>query len=79
MAAVSATGLDRTILREALAATLVKDETDRAAFDAAFDEHFPLLAADGSTGKGKRRGARTGGEGDASQASRAGSGTGAGA
>jgi uncharacterized protein with von Willebrand factor type A (vWA) domain len=79
MAAVSAAGLDRVVLREALAATLVKDEADRAAFDAAFDEHFPLLAADGSTGKGKRRGARTGGEGDPSQASRAGSGTGSGA
>ncbi|MFN8601008.1 MAG: VWA domain-containing protein [Candidatus Binatia bacterium] len=79
MAAVSATGLERDVLREALAATLVKDEGDRAAFDAAFDAHFPLLAADGSTGKGKQRGARTGGEGDASQASRAGSGTGSGA
>lgn len=79
MAAVSETGLEREVLREALAATLVKDESDRTVFDATFDAHFPLLAADGSTGKGKRRGARTGGEGDASQASRAGSGTGSGA
>ena len=78
MAAVSAAGLERDVLREALAATLVKDEGDRAAFDAAFDAHFPLLAADGSTGKGKQRGARTGGEGAASQAPRAGSGTGSG-
>lgn len=78
MAAVSAAGLDRDVLREALSATLVKDESDRTAFDAAFDAHFPLLAADGSTGKGKRRGPRTGGEGDAAQASRGGSGTGSG-
>ncbi len=34
MAAVSAAGLERDVLREALAATLVKDEGDRAAFDA---------------------------------------------
>lgn len=79
MAAVSAAGLDRAVLREALAATLVKDESDRSAFDAAFDEHFPLLAGDGSTGKGRRRGPRTGGEGDAAQGTRAGSGTGSGA
>lgn len=79
MAAVSAAGLDRAVLREALSATLVKDESDRASFDAAFDAHFPLLAADGSTGKGKRRGPRAGGEGDAAQASHAGSGTGSGA
>jgi uncharacterized protein with von Willebrand factor type A (vWA) domain len=78
MAAVSAAGVARDVLREALAATLVKDESDRPRFEAAFDAHFPLLAADGSTGEGKRRGPRTGGADDAAQATRAGSGTGSG-
>ncbi|MEW6272904.1 MAG: hypothetical protein AB1689_26815, partial [Thermodesulfobacteriota bacterium] len=40
MAAISAAGVEREVMREALAASLVKDEADRAAFDAAFDEHF---------------------------------------
>jgi hypothetical protein len=78
MAAVAVAGVDRDVLREALAATLVKDEGDRASFDAAFDAHFPLLPLDGSSGKGSRRGARVGGSSDDAQASRAGSGSGSG-
>jgi len=78
MAAVEAAGVERTVLREALAATLVKDEEDRGAFDAAFEQHFPLLGLDGSTGKGTRRGPRSGGEGEASGATRGGSGAGSG-
>src|SRR4029450_8551610 len=36
LAAVAAAGLERETLREALGATLVKDEHDRAAFDRVF-------------------------------------------
>jgi uncharacterized protein with von Willebrand factor type A (vWA) domain len=42
MAAVAAAGVERPVLREALAAALVKDESDRATFDRLFDEAFPL-------------------------------------
>src|SRR5262245_46226218 len=42
LVAVAVAGLDRETLREALAATLVKDEHDRAAFDRLFDIAFPL-------------------------------------
>src|SRR4030095_15555918 len=45
LAAVAAGGLERETLREALAATLVKDEHDRAAFDRLFDIAFPLGGA----------------------------------
>ena len=38
--AVAAAGLERIRLREALAATLVKDEADRPAFDREFDLYF---------------------------------------
>ncbi|MBY0276690.1 hypothetical protein K2Z84_15220, partial [Candidatus Binatia bacterium] len=72
MAAVSLAGVDRDVLREALAATLVKEERDRAAFDAAFEAHFPLLAQDGSSGQGRQRGPRSGGRGDEVAASRGG-------
>jgi uncharacterized protein with von Willebrand factor type A (vWA) domain len=78
MAAVEAAGIAREVLREALAAALVKDEQDRAAYDASFDEHFPLLAADGSEGKGTKRGPRRGGAGSGG-ASGQGSSEGAGA
>src|SRR3972149_4940564 len=47
VAAVSAAGVDREVLREALAATLVKDEAERATFDRLFDIAFPLVGADG--------------------------------
>jgi hypothetical protein len=42
VAAVAAAGVDRPVLREALATTLVKDERDRATFDDLFDQTFPL-------------------------------------
>ncbi|SRR5579875_32920 len=38
--AVPASGLDRTRMREALAATLIKDEADRPSFDREFDAFF---------------------------------------
>jgi len=42
-AAVAAAGVERAVLREALAATLVKDEADRPAFDARFEAMFPAV------------------------------------
>jgi hypothetical protein len=42
MQAVGVVGVDRERLREALAATLVKDERDRGVFDDVFERHFPL-------------------------------------
>jgi len=51
MNAVAAAGLARDRMREALAATLVKDEADRILFDEAFDRFFAAPA----TGTGRRR------------------------
>jgi len=42
MRAVSAVGIERAGLREALAATLIKDEADRPVFDAVFDRFFAV-------------------------------------
>jgi len=72
VAAVGAAGVERHILREALATTLVKDEHDRSTFDALFDVAFPAEpAADPRRPARKRRsgagepalGGRRGGEG----------------
>ncbi len=43
--AAAAAGLDRIRLREALAATLIKDEADRATFDREFDLYFRAAPA----------------------------------
>jgi uncharacterized protein with von Willebrand factor type A (vWA) domain len=40
--AVGHAGIERPVLREALAATLVKDHADRAVFDEVFDRYFAL-------------------------------------
>src|SRR5580704_7275400 len=40
MSAIAAAGLERTPMREALAATLIKDEDDRHIFDAIFASFF---------------------------------------
>ena len=53
--AVAAAGVEREVLREALAATLLKDESERSTFDAVFDETFPLLGA-GTPSRRRRRG-----------------------
>jgi len=42
MHAVAVVGVERERLREALAASLVKDERDRPVFDDVFERHFPL-------------------------------------
>src|SRR5260370_37982175 len=51
MNAVAAAGLARDRMREALAATLVKDEADRVLFDEAFGRFFAAAA----TEPGRRR------------------------
>src|SRR5690349_11473501 len=61
--AVAAAGVEREVLREALAASLVKHEADRPAFDALFEAMFPLVGADGETGGRRKRRARAGGDG----------------
>jgi uncharacterized protein with von Willebrand factor type A (vWA) domain len=51
--AVAAAGIERERLREALAATLVKDHADRATFDSVFDRYFALPRASRKA-KGRR-------------------------
>jgi len=60
--AVGAAGVERDVLREALATTLVKDETDRPAFDTLFDEMFPLVGAGEERGRRRRRAPRPAGD-----------------
>jgi uncharacterized protein with von Willebrand factor type A (vWA) domain len=74
VAAVAAAGVDREVLREALAASLVKDEDDRPTFDACFEEAFPLVSAAAGSRRGKQ--SRRGGTGEPGE--RAGGGRGAG-
>lgn len=50
-AAVARAGVERPVLREALAATLVKDHADRAAFDVVFDHYFALPPRAVDTGR----------------------------
>jgi uncharacterized protein with von Willebrand factor type A (vWA) domain len=62
--AVAAAGVERDVLREALAATLVKDEADRAAFDARFEVMFPAVGrARVEPRKGRRGGGQPAGSG----------------
>src|SRR5438128_4469313 len=63
VSAVLAAGVEREVLREALAAALVKDEADRAAFDVSFEEAFPLLGATRAPGRRRQRTAEGGGGG----------------
>jgi uncharacterized protein with von Willebrand factor type A (vWA) domain len=63
--AVGAAGVERPVLREALAATLVKDERDRAAFDRLFGEAFPLGERARPAAARRRRRAEGGGRGGA--------------
>src|SRR5579871_682462 len=64
MEAVAAAGIERPVLREALATALVKDEADRPVFDRLFDEAFPLRGAERTAGR-RRRPAPAGGAGHA--------------
>ena len=61
MRAVAAAGVEREVLREALAACLVKDESDRPTFDPLFDELFPAVGAAGEEGRRRRRAKGPGG------------------
>src|SRR5262250_1425185 len=61
VAAVAAAGVEREVLRESLAAALVKDEGDRPAFDALFEAMFPLVGATSGEAGRKRRRAESGG------------------
>src|SRR5262249_20180186 len=53
--AVAAAGIERETLREALAATLVKDEGERPTFDRLFEIAFPLGGRDAEAGRRRRR------------------------
>ncbi|HEV7733645.1 MAG TPA: VWA domain-containing protein [Candidatus Binatia bacterium] len=55
LSAVGAAGVEREVLREALAATLVKDERDRPAFDPLFDVAFPLVGEPAVVGRRPQR------------------------
>ena len=57
--AAAAVGVEREPLREALAASIVKDEADRATFDEVFDRFF----TSGEPARRKHREPRSGGEG----------------
>lgn len=61
--AVAVAGVEREVLRETLAATVLKDEGDRPAFDRLFEAHFPLGGAGETPGRG-RRGAAGAGAGE---------------
>jgi hypothetical protein len=62
--AVAAVGVERDLLHEALAASLVKDEEDRPLFDEIFARFF---AGPGSRRRGKRQEKASGGEGQRSK------------
>src|SRR5262245_59184951 len=62
--AVAAVGVERDLLREALAAAVVKDERDRSGYDRLFDVHFPLVGAGDAPGRKRRRNAGGGGAGE---------------
>src|SRR5207244_11227362 len=53
--AVAAAGVQREVLRESLAACLVKDEEDRPVFDRLFDASFPLVGAEREAGRRRKR------------------------
>ena len=72
-AAVARAGLERAVLRETLAATLVKDHADRATFDDVFDRYFalpirarskPATARPARDGDGTGRGGADAGRGE---------------
>lgn len=69
LAAVGVAGIEREVLREALAATLVKDERDRPTFDPLFDVAFPLIGADAASRRTKRARQPTGSPGGAGRGS----------
>ena len=73
VAAVAAAGVEREVLREALAACLVKAEGDRPPFDALFEQMFPLGGRDDDGPGRRRRRASGGGAGERPGSTRRGS------
>jgi hypothetical protein len=61
--AVAWAGVERGVLRDALAAALIKDEHDRPVFLAAFEVTFPARAAEVTAGARRKRGRRSGAAG----------------
>lgn len=76
--AAAAVGVERHVLRDALAATLVKDEADRPVFLAAFERVFPATPRAAAAARERRRGG-SGGAGAGDHAGGAAGETGAGA
>lgn len=74
--AVEVAGIERSALREALAATLVKHEDDRPAFDEAFEAFFVIPPAEGG-GRTRKRSARTASAGSGGGSPSGGAGAGA--
>jgi uncharacterized protein with von Willebrand factor type A (vWA) domain len=64
--AAAVAGVERTVFRECLAATLVKDHGDRPAFDEVFDRYFGVPSEANKRRREKRRGEEEGrgGEGE---------------
>lgn len=75
-AAVAAAGVEREVLREALAASLVKDEADRPTFDRLFEEMFPGSGGGSEEGRRRRRARGMGGGGVPGGAGQGGTATG---
>jgi uncharacterized protein len=73
--AVEVGGIERAALREALAATLVKHEDDRSAFDEVFEAFFAMPPPSGG-GRARKRSARTATAGSAGGSRAGGSGAG---
>src|SRR5947199_8614244 len=69
--AVAAAGVQREVLRESLAACLVKDEEDRPVFDRLFDASFPLVGAERDAGRRRKPLAGWGGGRATARAARA--------
>lgn len=68
LAAVTVAGIERPALREALAATLVKDHADRPLFDELFERFFAVADPSGAKPRQRRQGGEgsgRGGEGEA--------------
>jgi len=74
VSAVAAAGVEREAMREALAATLVKDEGQRPAFDRLFEIAFPLGGPSGAPARRRRDGAPGGGDGGRGAAATGGTG-----
>jgi uncharacterized protein len=64
MRAVAIVGIDRSALREGLAAALVKDEADRSTFDAVFDRFFAAPGRQRTKSERPQRGADGQGHGE---------------